>query len=306
MDAFKKRASAPKMTFRIIASTLLMETYVTITAANAKAQLIDESFKRPVLVDFWADWCAPCKNLMPLLEKLAADYGGAFLLAKVNADEQRMIAAQFGVQSLPTVILMKDGQPVDGFVGALPEKQIREFLDKHLPKPWDALFEQGQVLMQAGDVAAAMTVFREAYQDSSKRADIACALAETLIQLKRLDEAKEILDGIKMVDQDTRYHQVFAQWELACTAQKAPEITELEARLAQTPEDAGLALQLAVQYSQHAYTEEALNLLYSHLRKNLTAEEGAVRRAYTDILATLPKGDPLAVSFQRKLYALLY
>lgn len=86
---------------------------------------IDESFNRPVVVDFWADWCGPCKNLMPVLEKLANEYAGAFLLAKVNADDQQMISSQFGVRSLPTVMIMQNGQPIDGFNGALPEVQVR-------------------------------------------------------------------------------------------------------------------------------------------------------------------------------------
>ena len=100
---------------------------VNIDETNAQQILIEESSRRPVLVDFWADWCEPCKTLMPLLEKLAEEYQGQFLLAKVNADEQQGIAQQLGVRSLPTVMLIKDGQPVDGFVGAQPESQIRVF-----------------------------------------------------------------------------------------------------------------------------------------------------------------------------------
>ena len=119
---------------------------VEINEANAKQWLVDESFKRPVLIDFWADWCGPCKSLMPILEKLAGEFRGQFLLAKVNADEQQMIAAQFGVRSLPTVMIMQDGQPVDGFAGAQTEVEVRELLEKYLPKPWDDLLEKGRAL----------------------------------------------------------------------------------------------------------------------------------------------------------------
>ena len=103
---------------------------VDIDQNNAQQYLIDESFNRPVVVDFWADWCAPCKQLMPLLEKLADEYAGAFLLAKINADEQQGISQQLGVRSLPTVMVFKDGQPVDGFAGAQPETAVREMLQK--------------------------------------------------------------------------------------------------------------------------------------------------------------------------------
>ena len=102
---------------------------VNIDETNAQQYLIEESMNRPVVVDFWADWCEPCKVLMPLLEKLANEYQGQFLLAKVNADEQQMIAQQLGVRSLPTVMVIKEGQPVDGFVGAQPETQVREMSD---------------------------------------------------------------------------------------------------------------------------------------------------------------------------------
>ncbi|HCD55387.1 MAG TPA: thioredoxin, partial [Halieaceae bacterium] len=132
------------------------ESIVNIDESNAAALLIEESHRRPVVVDFWADWCGPCKSLMPVLEKLANEYAGAFLLAKVNADEQPMISQQFGVRSLPTVMVMQGGQPVDGFVGAQSEAQVRELLEKYLPKPWDGLLEEGQALMAAGDFSSAL------------------------------------------------------------------------------------------------------------------------------------------------------
>ena len=120
---------------------------VDIDQNNAQQYLIDESFNRPVVVDFWADWCAPCKQLMPLLEKLADEYAGAFLLAKINADEQQGISQQLGVRSLPTVMVFKDGQPVDGFAGAQPETAVREMLQKHLPSPWDAKIAEATELL---------------------------------------------------------------------------------------------------------------------------------------------------------------
>ncbi len=217
-----------------------------------------------------------------------------------------MLASQFGVQSLPTVMLMKDGQPIDGFAGALPEAEIRVFLERHLPKPWDILLKDARRLIGEGDFAGASVVLRTAYTDSRRRGDIACELVIVLVNLKRLDEAKEILGAIKMADQGADYHQAAAQWELASNAQKAPAVTELEALFKQNPSDAVIAHQLALQYSQHGYSKEALVLLHDLLAHNVNALDGAARRTYTDILTTLGKGDPLAVAYQRKLYALLY
>lgn len=279
---------------------------VDVTQDNAKALLVDESYTRPVVVDFWADWCGPCKSLMPILEKLANEYSGDFLLAKVNADEQQMIAGQFGVQSLPTVVVMQNGQPVDGFMGAQTEKEVRRILEKYLPKPWDKQLNQGRELLEAGDAAQAMVLLKEAYVRSEHQADIACYLAMAYIQMKRLDEAAEVLAQVRMVDQGPEYEQAKAQLELAQNAEKAPEIGALERQLEANPDDVEVKFQLAVQYSQHHYHRDALTLLFELLQKDLSARDGEVRRVFTDVMAVLGKGDPLAVEFQRKLYALLY
>lgn len=284
-----------------------MESFkVEINQNNAKQFLIDESFQRPVLVDFWADWCSPCKSLMPLLEKLADEHAGAFLLAKVNVDAEPMIASQFGIQSMPTVVIMKDGQPIDGFVGAKPEKEIRELLEKYLPKPWEGLREQGAALLEAGNSKQAIAVLSQAYNESGQLANIACLLASAYIQENRLDEAADLLKNIRLVDQDNDYQQVKAQLELAQNAEKAPEVTALEAQHQAHPADTEIAFQLAVQYSQHNYQRDALELLLNVLRKDLNARDGEVRRTFTDILAVLGKGDALAAEYQRKLYSLIY
>ncbi len=282
------------------------EHIVEVTAENAQATLIEESFSRPVVIDFWADWCAPCKALMPVLEKLAAEYAGQFLLAKVNADEQQMITSQFGVRSLPTVMVMKGGQPVDGFAGAQPERAIREMLDKHLPKPWDLQLQQARELVEQEKYTEALGLLKSAYTDSGERADIACQLASVLVHIRRYGEAEEILGKIKMVDQDELYQQVKSQLALAQEAKKAPELDALEKQLAADSGNRELAFQLAVQYGQHQYHKEALELLYPMLQKDINFKDGEARKIYMDILAVLGKGDPLAAEYQRKLYTLLY
>lgn len=283
-----------------------MVNKVDINEQNAKEFLIDESLNRLIVVDFWADWCAPCKSLMPILEKLADEYAGDFLLAKVNADEQQMLASQFGVRSLPTVVLMKDGQPIDGFTGALPESEIRALLDKHLPKPWDKKLAEGKALLEQHRFADAIAPLQEALSQSGRRADIACTLAEAYLNCKRLADAKSLLDEIKMINQDAYFEQVKAQLDLAQNASKAPEIDALEQRHQAEPDNDEVAYQLAIQYSQHSYHREALDILFALLQKKLDARDGDVRKSFNDVLAALGKGDPLAVEFQRKIYALLY
>lgn len=279
---------------------------VDIDQSNAQQLLIDESFNRPVLVDFWAEWCGPCKSLMPILEKLAQEYQGQFLLARVNADEQQMIAGQFGVRSLPTVVLMKEGQPLDGFMGAQPETAVRELLEKHLPKPWDALLEQGKALAAEGDYNEALTVLRQAYLESGERSDIGVVLALIYLELNRIVEAEAIISKIPMADQDAAFDQVKAQLELKQRAAKSPELEALEKKAHENPEDMEAAYQLALHYNQDGHHREALEILYAILQKNLNFNDGAVKKTMMDMIASLGKGDPLAVEYQRKVYTLLY
>ena len=279
---------------------------IEINVENAKQYLVDESFTRPVLIDFWADWCAPCKSLMPILEKLANEYTGAFLLAKVNADEMGMISSQFGVRSLPTVMLMKDGQPIDGFAGALPEKDVRELLEKYLPKPWEKFVNEAQAFIMAGEFNAALPLLRQAYEDSKHDAAIACLMAQCHLELNRIDNAEAILVTIKMKDQNAHYEQLLAQVELKKQAAKTPELVALEAAHASEPENLHVAYQLAIQYNAETAYRPALELLMAIMRKDRNFAEGAVKKTFMDILAALGKGDSLAIEFQRKLFTLLY
>ena len=279
---------------------------VNIDESNAAQLLIDESHKRPVVVDFWADWCEPCKTLMPLLEKIATEYDGAFLLAKVNADEQQGIAQQFGVRSLPTVMVIQGGQPVDGFAGAQPENQVRQMLEKYLPKPWDGLLQLAQEAMADGDFAGALSPLRHAWEDSDHRLDITLTYAHALIESLRLDEAETVLATVRLVDQDATYEQLRAQLEIKREAAKSPEIDALLQRLAADPDDLDVRHQLAVQYTNTGQFKEALDSLIGILQVDLAHGDGATKKLLLDTIASLGKGDPLAVEYQRKLYSLLY
>lgn len=292
------------MTNAALSNSLL--TQVDISLENAQQYLIDESFKRPVVIDFWAEWCGPCKNLMPVLEKLATEYAGAFLLAKVNADDLQMISSQFGVRSLPTVMIMKDGQPIDGFAGALPEVQVRELLSKHLPKPWEAPLQQARELISQSQYSEALPLLRQVYEQSNQLAAVALLIAQCHLELNRIDNAEAVLAGIKMVDQNQFYQQLIAQLSLKKQAAKTPELAALEEAYARAPEDMKLRLQLALQYHQEAEHRLALEHLLEILRKDRNFAEGEARQSFNAIIASLGKADPLAIEFQRKLFTLLY
>lgn len=279
---------------------------VDITLDNAQQFLIDESFNRPVVIDFWAEWCGPCKNLMPVLEKLATEYAGAFLLAKVNADDQQMISSQFGVRSLPTVMIMQNGQPVDGFTGALPEVQVREVLAKYLPKPWEAPLAQAQALMAEENFTDALPLLRQAYDASQQLASIALLMAQAHLELNRIDNAEAVLATIKMADQDAHYEQLIAKIALQKQAAKTPELAALEEAYAKSPQDLTIRYQLALQYHQETQYRPALEHLLEIIRTERNFAEGEARKTFTAIIAALGKGDVLAIEFQRKLFTLLY
>ena len=279
---------------------------VDIDQNNAQQYLIDESFNRPVVVDFWADWCAPCKQLMPLLEKLADEYAGAFLLAKINADEQQGISQQLGVRSLPTVMVFKDGQPVDGFSGAQPETAVREMLQKHLPSPWDAKIAEATELLDQGDTSGALALLRAAWEESNKLLEITLAYAGALVEANRLDEAEEVLNEVRLVDREAVHEQLMAQIELKREAGKSPEIEALESELASDESNHSVRVKLAVQLTTGAHYRDALEHLLVVLRADRDWNNGEAKRLYLDTIASIGKGDPLAAEYQRKLFSILY
>ena len=243
---------------------------------------------------------------MPVLEKLANEYAGAFLLAKVNADEQQMLASQLGVRSLPTVMIIKDGQPIDGFAGAQPEAAVREILQKHLPSPWDAKLSEAKELLDAGNMAEAVALLRSAWEESNKLTEVTLAYAGALIEANRLDDAEVVLGDIRMADQDAHYEQLMAQIELKREAADSPEVKALEEALATDESNHEVRVKLAVQLTTTGRYRDALEHLLTVLRVDRDWNNGEAKRLFLDTLATIGKGDPLAAEYQRKLFSLLY
>jgi putative thioredoxin len=195
---------------------------------------------------------------------------------------------------------------VDGFAGAQPESAIREILEKYLPSPYDSALAEASEKLLAGDSAGAISILRGVYEESGRRHDIAMAYAHALIEAKRLDDAQDLLDGVKMVDQDALFQQLLAQLDLAREAARSPELIELEGQLAQSPDDLDLREQIAVHYSAAGQYRQALENLIYVLQADINHNNGASKKALLDTIASLGKGDPLAVEYQRKLFSLLY
>lgn len=284
---------------------MLEHAVIDINEMNLQ-QTLEQSMSIPVLFYFWSERSQHCLQLTPVLEKLAAEYAGQLLLAKLDCDTEQMIASQFGLRSIPTVYLFKDGQPVDGFQGPQPEEMIRELLARFLPKAEDLKLAEATALLQEGNALEALPLLKDAWQVSNQRSDIGLALAETQIALQKSEDAEAVLATIPLQDRDTHYQGLVAQIVLLKQAADTPEIQQLQQQVQQQPDNVELAVQLALQLHQVSRNEEALALLLGHLKQDLAAANGNARKTLMDILAALGTGDALAANYRRQLYSLLY
>ena len=274
-----------------------------VTIENVR-ELLELSFAQPVLFYFYSERSPACLNLGPVLQRIAQSYPDALTLAVVDCDQEQQLAAHFGVRSVPTVLFIKEGQPVDGFAGEEPEQAILQRLSAFLPKPEDQLLQQALPLLEQQNWTEAYPLLKQANELASERVDIRLQLALVQVELGQLEAAEKALSTILMADQDALFHSVKARLELAQQAADSPEIKALEQALATDPDNKELQQQLAVQYHQVQRSAEALALLFEILKQDLNF--GEAKKLYLDILATLPKGEPLASSYRRKLYSLLY
>lgn len=279
---------------------------IEVTEDNYQKSVVDQSFHVPVLVDFWASWCQPCQVLMPLLAGLAEQYGGKFILAKINTEEQQGLAAQFGIRSIPTVKLFRNGQPVDEFAGALPESEIRAFLDKHIPRESDALVERAQQQLLQGDAQQALSILQQAKSSDPANPNIDVALAQTQAAAGNLDEALKIIDALpadiaEQPDVVTLRGLLFFEHLLA----DAPGQADLEQHLAADENDSEAHYLLAAHKVVDQQYGEALELLLSVMRNDRTWNDGAARKAMLKLFDLLGD-DPLVPRYRSKMMSLIY
>ncbi|MAO30088.1 MAG: thioredoxin [Alteromonas sp.] len=279
-------------------------TIVDITIENFQQIIVEASQDKLVLIDFWADWCEPCKDLMPILEKLAGEYAQHMILAKVDCEAQQEVAGQFGIRSLPTVMVVQNGQPVDGFAGVQPEAQIREMLAKYLPSPETEHLAAAGKAIQAGYYASALPEAKQALEINADNIDAKYMLIDCYIETGSVSQAKTALEEIKLVDQDARYQTLVGKVELAEQAADTPEIRNLQAAVKENPDDLQLKVDLAIQLHQANKADEALPLLFGVLKQELSF--GDARKVMLDMIGALADGDPLKSEFRRKVYGLLY
>lgn len=281
---------------------------VDVDTRSFEREVIEYSRQVPVIVDFWAPWCAPCRALKPILEKLAAEYRGRFKLAKVNSDENAELAASFGVRSIPDVMAFRDGRAVSHFLGALPESRVRAFIEQLLPSPSELERARARELREAGDLAGATAALRRALEldDANDRARI--DLAELLIgQKERLEEAGDLLAAVRPdAELDARVAALTEALAFARAGSGGPGEAELRARLAADPADLEARLALAQLCAGARRYREALDELLESIRRDKTFQDGAARKQVVAILS-LAEGQPGLVSeYRRKLASALY
>ncbi|WP_313457663.1 thioredoxin [Pseudomonas sp.] len=279
------------------------------TDATFQQLVIENSFHKPVLVDFWAEWCAPCKALMPLLAKIAEGYQGELLLAKINCDVEQQVVAQFGIRSLPTVVLFKDGQPVDGFAGAQPESAIRAMLEPHVQLPAPAAaspLEGARQLFAESRFAEAEAALKALLGEDNSNAEALILYARCLAERGELDEAESVLQAVKSDDHKAALAGAKAQLTFLRQAASLPEVADLKTRLAQNPQDDEAAYQLSIQQLARQQYEAALEGLLKLFQRNRGYENGLPQKAMLQVFELLGSDHPLVSVYRRRLSSAMF
>ncbi len=275
--------------------------------ADFEQEVIEASFKQPVVVDFWAPWCGPCKSLKPILEKLAAEYGGKFVLAKVNADENQQLSAQFGVRGIPDVKAVVNGKVVDEFSGALPESGVREWLNKILPSPAEALRQEAQVKRGAGDDAGALQLLAQASQLDPGNEWVRVDAAEIMFVQGELEEARRLLSSIRDEDvaRDARTLQLTAQIRLAEMNAGGENEGTLLAAIEADAGNLDARLKLANLMVGSGRYEEGMDQLIEIVRRDRGFQDDIGRKTLLDVFSLLGGQGELVSRYRRLLASAL-
>ena len=282
------------------------ENIPDIKTANFADEVIEASRQVPVLVDFWADWCQPCRQLSPLLASLAVELAGKLKVVKINTDQEKELAAKFGIRNLPTVVLFKDGRPVDQFSGLVPKRAIADFLDRHLPRESDALLQQAQETADNGDLAGAISVLQKALAKDPDNERIHPGLIRLLMKAGDYEQAEQLINNLPVNQQHSEdITMLQASLRFLGILRDAPDVPTLVNAIKKNPDD----LQSRYQLSAHKVIleeyEAAMDQLLEIVRRDRAFGDDGARKALLDIFTILGNSGDLVKGYRSKLALLL-
>ena len=277
-----------------------------VNEATFAAEVIERSRQVPVLVDFWAPWCGPCRQLTPILERLAEQYAGRFHLAKVNSDENQRLSAEYGVRSIPNVKAFVDGQLVDEFLGAQPESAVREFIERLLPSPAELLRRQAVDLLERGDAESALRLLDEAAAGEAHNDAVHADRAQVLLALGRLEDAQAAIRQLgPLASDDPRIAAIVARVNFSHSG-GGEDIEALQARIAADATDLDARLALAKAFAGAQRHEAALEQLLEIVRRDRKWNGEAGRKTMLSLFDLLGPQNDLVTRYRRLLASSLY
>ncbi len=279
--------------------------------ASFALDVIEASRAVPVIVDFWAPWCGPCKTLGPMIEKAVNAAGGQVKLVKINVDENQQLAQQLRVQSIPAVFAFKDGQPVDGFVGAQPESQIKAFIERLTgdagPSPIERAVAQGETALAAGDVETAADIFGQILRADAENARAIAGLCQCLIESGEREEARMMLDGLEgKLATDPVIQSVRAALDLAEQSVDVGDVSAFRARLEADGNDHEARMELSKALLAAGQREEAVDELLEAIRRDRNWNEEAARKQLLILFEAFGHADEITISARRRLSSMLF
>ena len=288
-------------------------TVKDVTTASFKADVIAASARQPVLVDFWAPWCGPCKQLGPVLEKAVADAKGKVTLVKMNIDDHPQIAGQLGIQSIPAVIAFEKGQPVDGFMGALPESQVRGFIERlvgPLGAATEELLAQAEAALVQGDAETAASFYARILAEDETNPKAIGGLAKLHVEAGDLEQAKAVLSMAEAPapgkEQNPAIAAAWAAVHIAEQAASVGDLAPLEKALAENPDNHQARLDLAIALNANGKRDEAADALLAIIKRDRKWNDDAARKQLLQFFEAWGLMDPAAVTARRKLSAIIF
>ncbi len=278
-----------------------------VTIEDFESLVIKNSYKHPVLVDFWADWCQPCQSLIPVLHKLAEEYQGAFTLAMVNSDEQGELTGHAGVKSLPTAKLFVDGQMVNEFMGALPEAEVRKFLDPYIKTESDQVLNEAIQAFNEGKQQQALEMLNTALANDPQNSKLKINIAKLVANQNDFESAIALINTLADDEKEQpEVKEILTRIKLANQLKDLGDPAELEQRIKDNPDDLDALLQMSTYLNAGGNHEAAIQILMQIMQKDRSFKDGAGQKGLIEIFDMLGGENPLVQTYRRKMFTLLH